>query len=200
MNALRRLLTILVVGVAALSLSPARSAPERSGLSVFVEPQSHTAPVLRLIRSATHSIRLEVYLLTNRTVIGALAHARSQGTDVRVLLEQHPYGGGRYAQLGHDALRQAGVPVRWANEAAFTYTHEKSMVIDGSVAGIFTFNLTSSGLLANREFGVVDTNRTDASTIAAIFDADWSRRSYRPSDPALVVSPVTSRTAIDAVR
>jgi cardiolipin synthase len=197
MARLLRPITALCVLTLLLSVATgARSAPSHSSLSVFVQPQSRTAPVLALIRSARHSIRLEVYLLTNRTIIGALARAKANGIDVRVMLEQHPYGAGRYAQLGYSALRQAGVPVRWANEAAFVYTHEKAMVIDGSVAGIFTFNLSSSGLLFNREFGVIDRSSRDAATIAAVFDADWSRRSFRPSDPNLVISPITARSAI----
>lgn len=199
MSLLRRALAAILASVCLLPLSAAHSSRAPSTVSVFVEPQAHTAPVLRLIRSARKSIRLEVYLLTNRTIVGALAKARAQGIDVRVLLEQHPYGAARYAQLGYNALRAAGVPVRWANEAAFTYTHEKAMVVDGRVAGIFTFNLTSSGLLANREFGVIDTSSRDAATIAGVFDADWSRRSYHPNDPDLVISPVTSRSAIDGL-
>jgi phosphatidylserine/phosphatidylglycerophosphate/cardiolipin synthase-like enzyme len=197
MKWLPRLAAVILVGIILGPAGGISAAPERSSLSTFAEPDARTGPVLALIRSARHSIRLEVYLLTNRTIIGALSQARSRGIAVRVLLEQHPYGADRYAQLGFDDLRRGGVSVRWANEAAFTYTHEKAMVIDGTVAGIFTFNLSTSGLLSNREFGVIDHDRRDAATIAAVFDADWNRRSYRPSDPDLVISPVTARPGID---
>lgn len=168
-------------------------------VQVFVQPGASTAPVLSLIRSARHTIRLEVYLLTSRTIVDALAQAKHRGVNVRVLLEEHPFGGSRYAQLGYSDLSQAGVPVRWANEGAFTYTHEKAMTVDGTTAGIFTFNLTSSGLFRNREFGVIDHNGADARTIATIFDADWSRRTPRVSDSTLVISPTTSRRQFDTI-
>jgi hypothetical protein len=96
------------------------------------------------------------------------------------------------------------VPVRWANENAFTYTHEKSMEVDGTTAGIFTFNFSSSGFLSNREFGLIEKNKTDAAALAAIFDADWNRRPARFSSSDLVVSPVNSRhtftSLIDSAR
>lgn len=187
-GALILLATLFLPG--AMAGTHAASTPN---LQVFVEPQAHTAPVLSLIRSAHHSLRLEVYILTNRTIIGALARARRQGIDVRVMLEEHPFGGGSYARRSYAALRQAGIPVRWANEAAFTYTHEKAMEIDGQVAGIFTFNLSSSGVFSNREFGVIDRSASDAGTLAAIFDADWNRRAAHVSDANLAISPTTSR-------
>ncbi len=167
-----------------------------SAVQVFVQPGAHATPILSLIRQARHSIRLEIYLLTDRTIIKELGRATQRGLDVRVLLEERPYGGDRSARLGSAALRLAGVPVRWANEGTFRFTHEKAMEIDGHVAGIFTSNLTSSGIFRNREFGVIDPNSTDASALATIFDGDWNRRRPHLSDPRLVVSPYNSRSAL----
>jgi len=170
-----------------------------SPLQIVVQPGAGVQPVLSLIKQARSSIRLEVYLLTSRDVVGALSAARQRGVKVRVLLEERPFRASRYARLGYSALQAAGVPVRWANESAFTYTHEKSMEIDDRVAGIFTFNLTSSGLYRNREFGVIDSDSFDARTIGAIFDADWNRRGPRIADPVLAVSPVTARRAFQVL-
>ena len=181
--------------------SSSRLDASSSPLQIVVQPGAGVQPVLSLIKQARSTIRLEVYLLTSRDVVGALSAARQRGVKVRVLLEEHPFGGSRYARLGYASLQAAGVPVRWANESAFTYTHEKSMEIDDRVAGIFTFNLTSSGLYRNREFGVIDSDPFDARTIGAIFDADWNRRErgLRIADPVLAVSPVTSRRAFQVL-
>ncbi|HEX6508051.1 MAG TPA: phospholipase D-like domain-containing protein [Chloroflexota bacterium] len=171
---------------------------------IFEQPDAHLSPVLQLIRKARKSIRLEVYLLTDRSIVAELQKARQRGVDVRVLLEQRPYGAGRYAQLGYSHLQAAGVPVRWANEAAFTYTHEKSMEVDGALAGIFTFNFSSSGFLSNREFGLIEQSSTDARAIGTIFDADWNRQKPKYTAPDLVISPYNSRhvftTLIDSAR
>ncbi len=179
--------------------SLARSAPSDSFVTVFVQPGAHLAPVLSLIRQARRSIRLEVYLLTSRTVAETLGTAERRGVDVRVLLEERPFGGGRYAALGYRLLQDAGVRVRWANEGAFRYTHEKAMVVDGRTAGIFTFNLTSSGIYSNREFGVIDSDPADARTLTSIFDADWSRRRIGVSSPRLVISPNNARSDLQRI-
>jgi phosphatidylserine/phosphatidylglycerophosphate/cardiolipin synthase-like enzyme len=133
-------------------------------------------------------------MLTQRSVISELQRARQRGVNVRVMLEENPYEGARYAKLGYSLLQGAGIDVQWANERAFRYTHEKAMVVDDRVAGIFTFNLTSSGVYRNREFGVIDASGADARTLAGIFDADWSRHTVSvPSGSRLVVSPTNSR-------
>jgi len=183
---------------------PQSSSTAPSAVQIFVEPGAGVAPILSLIHQARHSIRLEIYELTYRPIVAELGRARSRGLDVRVVLEEHPFGGDRSARLGYSALRSAGVPVRWANEGAFRFTHEKAMEIDGQVAGIFTSNFTFSGIFSNREFGVIDRDSTDAKALAAIFDADWNRRPPRFTDPRLAVSPYTSRrdlgTLIDGAR
>jgi cardiolipin synthase A/B len=168
-------------------------------LSAFVEPGAGDRPVVSLIQSARHSIDLEVYILTDSTVIQALENSRRRGVRVRVLLEEHPLGASRYATEAYTSLKSAGIAVRWANERAFTYTHEKSMVVDGRTAGIFTFNLSYSAFHSNREFGVIDRNVQDARTVDGVFNADWSRRAFRLTDQRIVVSPINSRRTLQTM-
>ncbi|HZU13837.1 MAG TPA: phospholipase D-like domain-containing protein [Chloroflexota bacterium] len=186
----------LVLFLTLLGIQP-HAAAARDSLSAFSEPGQGDSPALSLIGSARHSIRLEVYEMTDRTVEAALGRAARRGVNVRVMLEERPYGGGRYAREAYDALRSDGVNVRWANEGAFTYTHEKAMVVDTAVAGIFTFNLTGSGQFSNREFGVIDRSAPDARTLAAVFDADWARRTPRIGSTRLVLSPINARSDLD---
>lgn len=165
--------------------------------SVFYQPGRGDSQVISLIRHARYSIRLEIYELTDRHILAALERAHRRDIKVRVLLEEHPYDGSRYAQAAFHELQSAGVAVRWANESMFTYTHEKALDVDHRVAGIFTFNLTYSGLFGNREFGVIDRRRKDAGQIGSIFKADWNRSRYRRlSDKRLVVSPINARPAL----
>lgn len=188
---MRLLLALVFIS---LSITPARI---NGGVSAFTEPSAGVSPALSLISQARHSIRLEVYMLTDRQVEAALGAARRRGVSVRVLLEEHPYGGGSYAEEAYSNLRAEQVSVRWANEQAFTYTHEKALVIDGRLAGIFTFNLTESGVSRNREFGVIDHSSADARTLATVFDADWARRRARIGRTRLVLSPSNARAGLD---
>lgn len=197
------LLISLAVAWTRLAGTPVRAAGPASrvqaGVFAFSEPGAGAGPALSLIRLARHSIRLEVYMLTDREVEAALGAARRRGVSVRVMLEEHPFGGGSYAEEAYSRLRAENVTVRWANETAFTYTHEKAMVVDGRLAGIFTFNLTGSGFSRNREFGVIDRSSADARTLATVFDADWARRPVRIGRTRLVLSPSNARSDLDSL-
>jgi len=111
-----------------------------SGVHLFVEPQAKGAPVLAAIRGATRSIWIEMYLLTNCDVIYALEDAAHRGVETRVLLEMTPYGGSDVSpHLLSEKLTAAGVTVRPSNPA-FTFTHAKTLLVDGSAAYIMTFD------------------------------------------------------------
>lgn len=77
--------------------------------------------------------------------------------------------------------------------------------MDGAALYVLTANLSRSGLGgtssgANREYGVITTNRQDVAEAKAIFAADWSH-APTPSltDPRLVVSPVNARSTLTAL-
>jgi cardiolipin synthase A/B len=173
-----------------------------SGLNVIVEPDAGAGPIVDAIRGAKKSVWMEMYLLTNKSVLTALEDDANSGIDVRVMLEQHPYGGGSVSpQETLAKLQAAGVKAQ-ASDPDFTLTHEKGMVIDGSTAYIMTSNMTNAALgsgnyTKNREYDIVDTNTQDVQAVMAIFQADWNHNTASFSDPNLVVSPVNSRNAFN---
>ena len=192
-------LCLLALVAAPQPWSTRAAVASRPAVSVFVEPQAGDGPVLSLLKSARSSIRLEMYEFTQDDIFSALKAAKQRHVSVQVLLEQHPYGGGSYAQAAYSRLQQDGISVRWANETAFTYTHEKAVDVDNAVAGIFTFNFSYSAFSSNREFGVIDRNSTDAKQIGEVFQADWNRSRAHVGPGDLVVSPVNSRSRIEAM-
>ncbi len=174
------------------------------GVQLFVEPDAGTKPVTSAIAAATHSVWVEVYLLTDTPVIAALEDARQRGVDVRVMLEEHPYGFDVVSpQRTLQTLTTAGIQAKFA-DTAYTYTHAKMLIIDEATLYILTANLSQSGLGGsslgrNREFGVIDTHGEDVAEAAAIFQADWNRTRPVLHDPNMVVSPVNSRTKVTAL-
>ncbi len=170
----------------------------------FVEPDAGVKPVTSAIAAATHSVWVEVYLLTDGRVIAALEDARHRGVDVRVMLEQHPYGFDVVApQRTLQTLTTAGIRAKFAN-SAYTYTHAKMLIVDEATLFVLTANLSQSALGGsslgrNREFGVIDTHGEDVAEAAAIFLADWNRTQPVLHDTNMVVSPVNSRAKITAL-
>jgi len=175
------------------------------GVKVFVEPDTGDQLIVNAIAEAQQSVWVEMYLLTDRTIINALEAAAQRGLDVRVMLEGHPYGSSGTISPTQtlDRLRAAGVKAQ-ETSPDFALTHEKCMLLDGSVAYIMTANFTRSALggtssVTNREYGVIDTKQQDIQAIQNIFNADWNRTSAQFDDPDLVVSPINSRNDFTAL-
>lgn len=180
-----------------------------NGLNVIVEPDAGLDPVVNAIRGAKKSVWLEMYLLTNKTIVSALEEDANDGVDVRVMLEPDPTGvGSTQPKETRDKLNAAHVKAQFS-DPAFSLTHEKGMIIDNSTAYIMTTNFTNAALGAgsgtlNREYDIIDTNASDVQAVAAIFQADWEHSTANFSDSNLVVSPVNSRndfmTLIESAR
>lgn len=175
-----------------------------NGLGLIVEPDAGPSPLVDAIRGAKKSVWVEMYLLTNKSVLNALEEDANNGIDVRVMLERHPYGGGSISpQQTLDKLKAAGAKAQFTNPT-FALTHEKGMIIDNSTAYIMTSNFTNAALggsssTKNREYDIVDTNAQDVQAVAAIFQADWDRTTASFHDANLVVSPVNARNDFDSL-
>jgi cardiolipin synthase len=90
-------------------------------------------------------------------------------------------------------LRSHRVAVTWSSPD-YHYTHQKTVIIDGTKAVIMTANLTSRYYATSRDFLVVDTERADVSAITTVFNADFKAKAVRPRDGSdLVWSPADSQ-------
>jgi cardiolipin synthase A/B len=169
-----------------------------SNISVFIQPESGKKPILDAINNAQKEILVEVYLLSDKQIISSLEEAKSRGIDVRVILEQHPFGGGGLNPKTKQELESNGVLVKWSNPK-FSLTHEKAIIIDGKKAFILNQNLTASSFSKNREYDIIDNNLEDVLLIRKMFIADWERGNFSLSNSHLLESPDTSRGAISAL-
>jgi cardiolipin synthase A/B len=114
-------------------------APPATG--IFIQPGDGRAPLVDEIQAAQHSIDLEVYIVTDDAILQSLEDAQRRGVDVRVILEEHPFGGGGGQEEVFARLESAGIAVRWGNPV-FRFSHIKTMIVDDAVAIIMNQNLT----------------------------------------------------------
>jgi cardiolipin synthase A/B len=160
----------------------------RSG-PLIVEPGAGFSPVYRLINGARHSIDVTMYEFSDTTAERDLAAAAGRGVRVRVILDrrERSVNSGAYSYLSSHR-----VTVTWSSPD-YRYTHQKTVIIDGTQAVIMTANLTSRYYATSRDFLVIDTERADVSAITAVFDADFNGKAVRPGDGShLVWSPTDS--------
>lgn len=182
------------VAAMATVVSPAAS---EGVTGIFIQPGDGRRPILDEIEAATGSIDLEIYIISDDEILGALEAAQARGVAVRVLLEEHPFGGGGGQQGIFDRLVAAGIDVRWSGPA-FRFSHIKMMVIDRATVIIMNQNLTASSFTGNRELGVVTTVPDAVQAATAIFEADWEQTAEPPPGP-LVVSPTNARPSLQSL-
>ena len=164
------------------------SGATRAG-SLVVEPGAGFSSVYNLINGAKHSIDVTMYEFSDTTAEHDLAAAAKRGVHVHVILDRREQSenSAAYSYFGSHAVK-----VTWSSPK-YRYTHQKTLVVDGSEAVIMTANLTSQYYATSRDFLVVDTNRADVAAITAVFNADFTHTAVRPGDGSdLVWSPTDS--------
>jgi cardiolipin synthase A/B len=182
------------MGIAAAPATPASAAA--ATYTLFTEPNQGFSPVYDLINGAKTSIDMTMYELEDTTAEKDLAAAEKRGVDVRVILDQREKSDNSAA---YTYLKNNGVHVVYS-WSKYYYTHEKSLVIDGSTAVIMTANLTSQYYSTSRDFGVIVTNAKDIAAIVKVFNADYAHEAVTPGDGAnLVWSPTNSQTKLLAL-
>ncbi len=159
---------------------------------LWVQPDDGIEPFLDQISMATESLDVVVYLLTNQIVIDALISANDRGVEVRVMVEEEPFGGSAGNGDAVRSLEAAGIETKYGVRT-FRYTHAKTVIIDEERAVVMTANLTKSAFTGSREYLALVTSPREVGEIQAIFNADWERRAYEPRVSSLVVSDVNSR-------
>jgi cardiolipin synthase A/B len=167
----------------------------RSG-PLVIEPGAGFSPVYSLINSARHSIDVTMYEFADTTAEHDLAAAAKRGVRVQVILDEKEksVNSGAYSYF-----RSHGIRAVWS-WSRFTYTHQKTLIIDGSQAVIMTANLTSKYYSTSRDFLVLDPNHADVAAITAVFNADFAHHAITPGDGAdLVWSPTDSQDKLLAL-
>jgi cardiolipin synthase A/B len=164
--------------------------------ALIIEPTAGFSPVYGLINGARRSIDVTMYEFADTAAEHDLAAAAKRGVKVRVILDEQEKS---INSNIFSYLSSHRVKVVWSS-SRFTYTHQKTVVVDGSKAVIMTANLTSKYYSTSRDFLVFDTNRADVTAITSVFDADFAHRAVSPSHGAdLVWSPTDSQDELLAL-
>ncbi len=164
-----------------------------SQIELIIEPDMGKTPILSAIKDAKSSIDLEIYLFSDTDILQELENAKKRGVNVRVILEENPYGGFSSNTETKNKLAYYGIDWKWDNKN-YEFTHSKFLIIDSKTGYIMNFNLSNASFTKNREFAIVTTDKTVIEELKNIFEADWNRKPYNPPENSpLVVSPENSR-------
>ena len=175
----------------------APSTPPTSSVSIIVEPNgNHANELATAINGATTSVYMTMYQIDATNIVNALVGRAQAGLDVQAVLDSSSISKS-FNTSAYNTLKNAGVNVVWSS-TAFTYTHEKTVMIDGATAWIMTMNCNTSSPNANREYLAIDTDATHVAEAIAVFKADHAGMSITPTGP-LVVAPTNARPDLVAL-
>ena len=194
----------LAIGLALLALATTGAAYAQETVAaatvtrtLITEPGQGLTPIYNLINSARKTIDMTMYELTDTTAENLLVQAAANGVAVRVILDQDNEKS--HNQAAFTLLSTHGVQVHWAN-TAYTYTHQKTITVDGTTSAIMTLNLTSQYYSTSRDFAVIENDAKDVSAIETVFNADFANKKVTPAaGDDLVWSPTNSETSLLAL-
>ncbi len=142
-------------------------------VTIIVEPGDNGDALVAAISGAATSVHMTMYILTSQRIIDALIERKNAGKDVKVLLNKtFPMGAGSNTSV-YGQLLNAGVDVKYG-PSMYTYTHQKTILVDTKAAWIMTLNASASAFTDNREFVANDTDTADVAEAEAVFQADWT--------------------------
>jgi len=187
----------VLIGAFTVAFGWVASAQQLAGPITFYYSPNASAhqPIVEAIDSATSSINMAMYHLSDPAVASALGRAAGRRVHVRILFDGGEWKNPADSALV-DSLTAAGVTVRKASPF-FSITHEKSMTLDGQVAMIGTMNIITK-YMDMLDFGVFTSDAGVIREWNQVFEADWQNAAtgggVTPalSNPILVWSPVNS--------
>ncbi len=176
-----------------------------TAVTITVEPDGMDAQQLvDAIDAATTSIDMTMYELSDDDIINALVARAKASVKVQAVLDgstgtstQGGVNNKSFNMAAFTKLTAAGASVVWSS-TAFTFTHEKTIIIDGTSAWIMTMNATISAPTSNREYLALDTDPADIAEATAIFNADHALQPITPSG-GLVVANSNARSDLVAL-
>lgn len=171
--ALAVLLLLFCLPAAAFDPQPGAPHAAQGTVEVLFSPHDDAeAAMLRVLRGARHSVHVQAFLFTSRTLAAALIEARARGVQVEVLADGEQTMRGENSQI--PLLVAAGIPV--ALEVRYAAAHNKIMLVDAAQAGgaVITgsYNFTYSARMRNAENVVI--LRGNQPVLRAYLD-NWKR-------------------------
>ena len=147
--------------------------------ALIVLPDDSSKPILNAIDGASKSIRIKMFVFSDAALLKAIIAAKRRRVKVRVMLNPVRRSGERDNEATRRALRRAGVDVKNPNPA-FDLTHEKSMVVDDTVAFVKSLNWTTKNFTETRDYAVMTDRKRDVAEVIDGFEADWHRQAFTP--------------------
>jgi phosphatidylserine/phosphatidylglycerophosphate/cardiolipin synthase-like enzyme len=160
---------ISLPAIAALLLTVARAAAAPPDFEIHYAPEENLEPIdARLITGARSTIDIMAYLLTDRTVFGALEDAAGRGVKVRIWRDAR-----MAAELGEVELAGSASGLEIRASRGTELMHLKGYCVDGATLRTGSANFSHSGERFQDNDLVILRGAAACAGFEAKFDRAW---------------------------
>lgn len=164
-------------------------------MKLITQPADGTAPLLKAIKNAKHSIEIVIFRFDQADVEHALEDAAERGVFVHALIAFTNRGGEKNLRKLEMRFLDKGITVARTADDLVRY-HGKMMLVDGKELFLLTYNFTHLDTGRSRSFGIVTKNHDVVREASRLFECDTKRQAFASSCDKLVVSPVNARKVL----
>lgn len=169
---------------------------EQGEVKLITQPDAGVTPIVKAIRSAKKAIDIVIFRFDRGEIEKALSAAVERGVNVRALIAHTNKGGEKTLRKLELRLLACGLTVSRTADDLPRY-HGKMMIVD-RVLHVYAFNYTKLDIEKSRSFGVITKNKKLVAEAMKLFEADFEREPYTPTDDRLIVSPENAREHLAA--
>jgi cardiolipin synthase A/B len=134
---------------------------------LVISPYNSREKIIRLLKSARHSIRILDAKVEDQQAIGVLLKKAAEGCDIKIISRDIDYEG-------------ISANLHFRKLARFKL-HAKCIVVDGRCFYLGSQNLREVSLDHRREVGIIIEDTVIAQKIERIFDEDWNNATEKVS-------------------
>lgn len=166
-------------------------------MKLLVQPSDGVEPLLKSIGRAKTCVELAIFRFDHKGIEEALTSAVKRGVSVHALIAHVNGSGAETLRKLEMRLLAAGVTVA-RTDTGLTRYHSKLVLIDRRELFVLAFNFTYQDIGQSRSFGLITKKRDLVHEAVALFEADSTRRPYRPGTANFVVSPLNARKQLSS--
>jgi phosphatidylserine/phosphatidylglycerophosphate/cardiolipin synthase-like enzyme len=161
-------------------------------LKLLIQPGDGVTALLKGINRAKSSVEIAIFRFSHAGIEEALTNAVKRGVLVRALIAHVNGSDAEALRKLEMRLLAAGLTVARTDTDLARY-HAKYLIVDRQELFVLAFNFTHQDIDRSRSFGVITRNRKLVGEAVKLFEADMTRKPYKPEVTQFVVSPLNAR-------
>ncbi|MFW9806874.1 MAG: phospholipase D-like domain-containing protein, partial [Candidatus Thorarchaeota archaeon] len=150
-------------------------------VTTFVSPDGSHDELWHFLNNAQESIYVEIFGINNPYILDLIheLHDTKPTLEMKFLLGWNSIGYYSPNDYVANNLTLLGYPVKWTNDAEFSYAHQKFIIIDNKTTIVHSGNWAKTsfpedGMKANREWSIAMTDTVVTDYFRSVLDYDWS--------------------------